>query len=116
MVLEHRGFAPDSSLEAQPPTGLPSRPTCRGAGPFEVLKTQDSRATPGRPARFGQSTMPTSPIGALKGTGIRTVVPRKNGWPVLTTLIDLKVLLLFRENQAIFSREGLTDAMGRAAR
>jgi hypothetical protein len=42
------------------PTGLPSRPTCRGAGPLQVLKTQDSRATPGRPARFGQSTMPTS--------------------------------------------------------
>ncbi len=28
--------------------------------PLQVLKTQDSRATPGRPARFGQSTMPTS--------------------------------------------------------
>src|SRR5882672_12955063 len=26
-----------------------------GCGPFQVLKTQDSRATPGRPARFGQS-------------------------------------------------------------
>ena len=35
------------------------------------------------------------------------MVPRENGWPVLTTLIDLKVLL-FRENQAIFSRERLT--------
>ena len=46
--------------EAQPPTGLPLRPTCRGAGPFQVLKTQDSQATPGRPAQFGQSTMPTS--------------------------------------------------------
>jgi hypothetical protein len=48
------------ALEAQPPTGLPSRPTCRGAGPFEVLKTQDSQATPGGPAQFGQSTIPTS--------------------------------------------------------
>src|SRR4029077_13847373 len=55
-----RASIPVLALEAQPPTGLPSRPTYRGAGPFQVLKTQDSRATPGRPARFGQSTMPTS--------------------------------------------------------
>ncbi|HWZ66243.1 MAG TPA: hypothetical protein VNW89_00280, partial [Stellaceae bacterium] len=44
----------------RPPTGLPLRSTCRGAGPLQVLKTRGSRATPGRPARSGQSTMPTS--------------------------------------------------------
>src|SRR5438105_14259057 len=55
-----RPSIPVLALEAQPPTGLPSRPTCRGAGPFQVLKTQDSRATPGGPARSGQSTVPTS--------------------------------------------------------
>src|SRR3984893_18628548 len=45
-----RASIPVLALEAQPPTGLLSRPTCRGAGPFEVLKTQDSRAIPvGRP-------------------------------------------------------------------
>jgi hypothetical protein len=42
-----RASIPVLALEAQPPTGLPSRPTCRGAGPLEVLKTQDSWATPG---------------------------------------------------------------------
>ena len=39
----------------------PIRPTPRrGAGPFEMLKTQDSWATPGRSARLSQSTNPTS--------------------------------------------------------
>jgi hypothetical protein len=46
-----RASIPVLALEAQPPTGLPSRPTCRGAGPLQVLKAQDSQATPGRPAR-----------------------------------------------------------------
>src|SRR5438477_8402916 len=66
-----RASIPVLALEAQPPTGLPSRPTCRGAGPLQVLRTQDSRATPGRPARFGQSTMPTSQS-----------VPRRAGIPI----------------------------------
>src|SRR6266850_458928 len=35
-----RASIPVLALEAQPPTGLPSRPTCRGAGPLQVLKTQ----------------------------------------------------------------------------
>jgi hypothetical protein len=49
-----RERAPESQVRSRlraggrgPPTGLPSRPTCRGAGPLQVLKTQDSRATPG---------------------------------------------------------------------
>jgi hypothetical protein len=60
---------------------LRRRPACRGAGPLQVLKTQDSRATPGRPAPARQSTMPTSQIAALKGTGIRTLGP--SGRPVV---------------------------------
>ena len=49
-----RASIPVLALEAQPPTGLPSRPTCRGAAPFEVLRTRgfsgDSRqAGPVRP-------------------------------------------------------------------
>jgi 2-phosphosulfolactate phosphatase len=39
--------------------------------------------------------------------GFEPVVPRENGWPVLTTLIDLKALLL-SENQATSSPEGPT--------
>jgi hypothetical protein len=35
-----RASIPVLALEAQPPTGLPSRPTCRGAGPLQVLKTR----------------------------------------------------------------------------
>jgi hypothetical protein len=31
---------PVLALEAQPPTGLPPRPTCRGVGPLHVLKTR----------------------------------------------------------------------------
>ena len=59
-VPPQRASIPVLALEAQPPTELPSRPTCRGAGPLQVLKTRDSRATPGRPARSDQSTTPTS--------------------------------------------------------
>src|SRR5467141_4254011 len=66
---------PVLALEAQPPTGLPSRPTCRGAGPLQVLKTRgfvgDSRqAGPVRPVYNADQ-----PITALKGTGIRTLGP-----------------------------------------
>jgi hypothetical protein len=40
--------------------------------------------------------------------GFEPLVPRgENGWPVLTTLIDPKALLL-SENQTTFSREGPT--------
>jgi len=35
-----RASIPVLALEAQPPRGLPSRPTCRGAGPLQVLKTR----------------------------------------------------------------------------
>jgi hypothetical protein len=35
-----RASIPVLALETQPPTGLPSRPTCRGAGPLQVLKTR----------------------------------------------------------------------------
>src|SRR5215475_3356618 len=68
-----RASIPVRALEAQPPTGLPSRPTCRGAGPLQVLKTQgfagDSRqASPVWPVYNADQ-----PITALKGTGIRTV-------------------------------------------
>src|SRR5712675_502244 len=67
-----RASIPVPALEAQPPTGLPSRSTCRGAGPLQVLKTQgfegDSRqAGPVRPVYNADQ-----PITALKGTGIRT--------------------------------------------
>ena len=55
---------------------------------------------------------PDSPLEQRK---FELLVAREDGWPVLTTLIDLKALLL-HENQATFSREGPTDAMGRAAR
>jgi hypothetical protein len=65
-----RASIPVLALEAQPPTGLPSRPTCRGAGPLQVLKTRgfvgDSRqAGPVRPVYNADQ-----PITALKGTGI----------------------------------------------
>ena len=70
-----RASIPVLALEAQPPTGLPSRPTCRGAGPLQVLKTRgfagDSRqASPVRPVYNADQ-----PITALKGTGIRTPGP-----------------------------------------
>src|SRR6516165_9297939 len=72
-----RASIPVLALEAQPPTGLPSRPTCRGAGPLQVLKTRgfagDSRqASPVRPVYNA-----AQPITALKGTGIRTLGPAK---------------------------------------
>src|SRR5215831_10868134 len=68
-----RASIPVRALEAQPPTGLPSRPTCRGAGPLQVLKTRgfagDSRqASPVWPVYNADQ-----PITALKGTGIRTL-------------------------------------------
>src|SRR6476646_2054927 len=71
-----RSSIPVLALEAQPPTGLPSRSTCRGAGPLQVLKTRgfegDSRqAGPVRPVYNADP-----PITALKGTGIRTLGPR----------------------------------------
>src|SRR6476659_8739831 len=70
-----RASIPVLALEAQPPTGLPSRSTCRGAGPLQVLKTRgfegDSRqAGPVRPVYNADQ-----PITALKGTGIRTLGP-----------------------------------------
>src|SRR5258708_26204662 len=70
-----RASIPVLALEAQPPTGLPSRPTCRGAGPLQVLKTRgfagDSRqASPVRPVYDADQ-----PITPLKGTGIRTIGP-----------------------------------------
>src|ERR1700676_5636581 len=70
-----RASIPVLALEAQPPTGLPSRPTCRGAGPLQVLTTRgfagDSRqASPVRPVYNADQ-----PITALKGTGIRTLGP-----------------------------------------
>src|SRR5215472_10381374 len=70
-----RASIPVRALEAQPPTGLPSRPTCRGAGPLQVLKTRgfagDSRqASPVWPVYNADQ-----PITALKGTGIRTSGP-----------------------------------------
>src|SRR6202030_2990713 len=70
-----RASIPVLALEAQPPTGLPSRSTCRGAGPLQVLKTRgfegDSRqAGPVRPVYNADQ-----PITALKGTGIRTFGP-----------------------------------------
>src|SRR6516162_2724531 len=67
-----RASIPVLALEAQPPTGLLLRPTCRGAGPLQVLKHGDSRATPGRPARSDQSTMPT---GQWPLEGYRDVIP-----------------------------------------
>src|ERR1700680_420757 len=64
-----RASIPVLALEARPPTGLSSRPTCRGAGPLQVLKTRgfvsDSRqAGPVRPVYNADQ-----PITALKGTG-----------------------------------------------
>ncbi len=47
---------------------------------------------------------PDSPLEQRK---FELLVAREDGWPVLTTLIDLKALLL-HENQATFSREGPT--------
>ena len=72
-----RASIPVLALEAQPPTGLPSRPTCRGADPLQVLKTRgfadDSRqASPVRPVYNADQ-----PITALKGTGIRTLGPSR---------------------------------------
>src|SRR6516164_8582670 len=73
-----RASIPVLALEAQPPTGLPSRPTCRGAGPLQVLKTRgfagDSRqASPVRPVYNADQ-----PITALKGTGIGSL-PKLHG-------------------------------------
>ena len=48
------------ALEAQPPTGRLSRPTSGVQVPSRCSQHGDSRATPGRPARSGQPTMPTS--------------------------------------------------------
>ena len=63
-----------------PESGLPSQPTCRGAGPLQVLKTRgfagDSRqASPVRPVYNADQ-----PITALKGTGFEPSVPRKMAW------------------------------------
>src|ERR1700676_1568777 len=74
-----RASIPVLALEAQPPTGLPSRPTCRGAGPLQVLKTRgfvgDSRqAGPVRPVYNDDQ-----PITALKGTGIRSIAFSRGG-------------------------------------
>src|SRR5271156_4267740 len=70
-----RASIPVLALEAQPPTGLPSRPTCRGAGPLQVLKMRGfggvtRQAGPVRPVYNADQ-----PITALKGTGIRAVDP-----------------------------------------
>src|SRR6202040_1536438 len=70
-----RASIPVLALEAQPPTGLPSRSTCRGAGPLQVLKTRgfegDSRqAGPVRPLYNADQ-----PRNALKGTGNQTLGP-----------------------------------------
>ena|SRR6516162_590462 len=68
-----RASIPVLALEAQPPTGLPSGPTCRGAGPLQVLKTRGfagdfRQASPVRPVYNADQ-----PITAVKGTGIRTL-------------------------------------------
>src|SRR5467141_3093050 len=83
-----RASIPVLALEAQPPTGLPSRSTCRGAGPLQVFKTRgfvgDSRqAGPVRPVYNADQ-----PITALKGTGIRTLGPRKRDNSVETAKFD----------------------------
>src|SRR4029077_8645232 len=88
-----RASIPVLALEAQPPTGLPSRSTCRGAGPLQVLKTRgfegDSRpAGPVRPVYNADQ-----PITALKGTGIHAVrLPRiiRMGRYIVTNLAYLK--------------------------
>jgi hypothetical protein len=41
---------------ALPPTGLPSRPTCRGKSPLQALATQGDAVALGRPTRQRQST------------------------------------------------------------
>src|SRR5580704_2224869 len=83
-----RASIPVLALETQPPTGLPSRPTCRGAGPLQVLKTRgfagDSRqASPVRPVYNADQ-----PITALKGTGIRTLGPRERDYAFLDRASD----------------------------
>src|SRR5438445_10229996 len=56
-----RASIPVLALEAQPPTGLPSRPTCRGAGPFQVLKTRILRLLPvGRPGSASLQCRPAN--------------------------------------------------------
>jgi hypothetical protein len=55
------------------------------------------RDNPHKEVRFARDS-------PLEQRGFEPLVPRKNGWPVLTALIDLKALLL-RENRAN-SREG----------
>src|SRR6266404_7778250 len=74
-----RASIPVLALEAQPPTGLPSRPTYRGADPLQVLETQgfsgnSRQAGPVRPVYNAYQPMP-----ALKGTGIRTLGPPGSG-------------------------------------
>ena len=59
---------------AQPPTGLPSRPTCRGTGPHQALKAQALAVALDRPTRQRQSTPrpATKRYRALGITQIRT--------------------------------------------
>src|SRR5260221_14230118 len=69
------GVVEAASDHIRPPTRLPSRPTCRGAGPLQVLKTrgfagESRQASPVRPVYNADQ-----PITALKGTGIRTLGP-----------------------------------------
>ena len=48
---------------------------------FRCSKTQDSRATPGRPARFGQSTIPSRSMAARSLAGSSPRMPGICCWP-----------------------------------
>jgi hypothetical protein len=68
------------------------------AGPVSRLHSRADQ--PENPVIFFRSAEGTSETDSpTEQRGFEPVVPRKNGWTVLTTLIDPKALLL-RENQA----------------
>ena len=83
------------------PASLASYLSMKGFGRAGPVSRPHSRADqPENPAVFFRSAEGTGETDSpTEQRGFEPLVPRKNGWTVLTTLIDPKALLL-RENQA----------------
>jgi hypothetical protein len=65
-----RASIPVLAVNAQPPSGLPSRPTCGGAGPLQVLKIRGFWGNSKQPRPVRPVYTADQPIAVLKGTGI----------------------------------------------